>query len=465
MLVIISDLHLTDRSSGDTISAGAFRIFMRSLQRLAEQASYRKHENDEFTPIDACHVVLLGDILDVIRSRLWRDPGADQDPRVRPWSPRDTADQAAAFADRVERITRMILEKNQEALAYLQPTLRIQNADGEAFDIPLKIYYMVGNHDWFYHLKGQRYDAIRHELIQAFGLSQKAEEPFPHTLDESPELKRIFDEHRVYAQHGDVHDPLNYQPGKGRDVASFGDAAVIELLNRFPEDVGAELGELADPALVADLKEIDNVRPSLMIPAWIRTTLAKYPPATRRAVIDIWSRQVRSFLRLPFLREVEYPGPFGRVLLRILLKVSDRLGWMRVLAFIQQGVRKISPFFNLDIDSGFVKHVYKEPAYRNDDGSIDYFIYGHTHNPEVVPVQVLDHPGSRRVRLYFNSGTWRTVHQKAERKGGTDGFARYQVMTYVAFYRDDPVHGHERRGRNYEVWNGQLDHPVDPDDG
>ena len=42
MLVIISDLHLTDGTSGETINAGAFRVFRERLSDLAYDASWRK---------------------------------------------------------------------------------------------------------------------------------------------------------------------------------------------------------------------------------------------------------------------------------------------------------------------------------------------------------------------------------------------------------------------------------------
>jgi len=41
MLVIISDLHLTDGTSGVTIHPGAFAIFAKRLRDLAERASCR----------------------------------------------------------------------------------------------------------------------------------------------------------------------------------------------------------------------------------------------------------------------------------------------------------------------------------------------------------------------------------------------------------------------------------------
>jgi len=79
MLVIISDLHLTDGTSGETIRPGAFRTFRESLRALAYDASWR--DEKKYSPIDGIDLVLLGDILDVIRSTRWCAAGAG----VRPW--------------------------------------------------------------------------------------------------------------------------------------------------------------------------------------------------------------------------------------------------------------------------------------------------------------------------------------------------------------------------------------------
>jgi hypothetical protein len=69
MLVIISDLHLTDGTSGETIKAGAFKTFRESFRDLAYDASWRS--DDKYEPIQCMDLVLLGDILDVIRSTRW----------------------------------------------------------------------------------------------------------------------------------------------------------------------------------------------------------------------------------------------------------------------------------------------------------------------------------------------------------------------------------------------------------
>jgi hypothetical protein len=57
MLVVISDLHLTDGTSGATISPGAFEIFAEQLQDLAESAS--KRVDGSYRPLDRIDVLLL----------------------------------------------------------------------------------------------------------------------------------------------------------------------------------------------------------------------------------------------------------------------------------------------------------------------------------------------------------------------------------------------------------------------
>lgn len=94
MLVIISDLHLTDGTSGETIRAAAFKAFRERFRDLAYDASWRS--DDEYRPLESIDLVLLGDILDVIRSTRWCDAPAD----VRPWGRQDDPRFAAMVINR-----------------------------------------------------------------------------------------------------------------------------------------------------------------------------------------------------------------------------------------------------------------------------------------------------------------------------------------------------------------------------
>jgi hypothetical protein len=59
MLVIASDLHLTDgTSSGETIRSSAFRIFRERLRDLAYDASWRA--DGKYKPIEECHKAEAG---------------------------------------------------------------------------------------------------------------------------------------------------------------------------------------------------------------------------------------------------------------------------------------------------------------------------------------------------------------------------------------------------------------------
>lgn len=109
MLVIVSDLHLTDGTSGTTIDEGAFKIFRERLTDLAWGASTRigKDGNEDYVPIDEVELLLLGDILDVIRSEKWTNSG-----HVHPWTDRSDPN----FAKKVSEITRAILANNHNAL-------------------------------------------------------------------------------------------------------------------------------------------------------------------------------------------------------------------------------------------------------------------------------------------------------------------------------------------------------------
>src|SRR5262249_10559218 len=134
------------------------------------------------------------------------------------------------------------------------------------------IHYLVGNHDWFFHLKDPAFDKVRKMIIEAIGLENPADVPFPHDPFESSAIEKTYRDHRVFARHGDIFDPSNFE--HSRDSSSLGDAIVIELLDRFGVAVRQKLGIRLPDACGIGLKEIDNVRPLSIIPIWVDGLLA-----------------------------------------------------------------------------------------------------------------------------------------------------------------------------------------------
>jgi len=312
------------------------------------------------------------------------------------------------------------------------------------------MYYLVGNHDWFYHLADPAYTDVRRTVVDALGLTNDPAKPFPHDPKELDELAAIYGAHRVFARHGDIFDRLNFEDT--RDASSIGDAVVIELLNRFPLAVGEALGTDLPETCARGLREIDNVRPLLLVPVWVnglvRRTCSK-PIAEK--IKEIWDRLADEFIQLPFVTDRLWTAKlFGSV-----AKLEWALKFSHGVSFgnLSEVASWISTKFASQ-DGPFYPNAFSEPSFKG--GDTEFIIYGHTHHHEIVPLDVT-HNGSRnQTKIYINSGTWRAVHELARFHISEQEFAAYHVTTYLAFFKDD-----ERSGRKFETWSGALD--MSPD--
>lgn len=446
MLVIISDLHLTDGTSGATISPAAFSIFAERLRDLAMNASWRA--DGRYRPVERIDLLLLGDVLDVIRSTRWNSV------RVRPWD--DV--RGNEMAETVGLITADILERNDESLQVLraltrdeairlpvasvagQPALR-----GETLGVPVAVHYLLGNHDWFFHLPGPMYDRIRQMIVQCMGLAHVGHGPFAHDPEESEQIAAVLRAHRVWARHGDIYDPFNFEGD--RNASSLGDALVIELVNRFTADIERTLGEELPAAALAGLREVDNIRPLLLAPVWIDGLLERTCafPAQRKLVKQVWDRLADEFLQLNFVRQRDSWNPADLV---------D--GLQQALMFSRQvslawASRIIEWLHGLACPTGesYYRHALSEREFRNRGAR--HIVYGHTHHEESVPLDTCYTDAGALDQWYFNAGTWRRVYRPTRLAPHEHEFIAADVMTYLAFFQGD-----ERTGRPYETWSGTL---------
>lgn len=447
MLVVISDLHLTDGTSGATISSGAFELFAEQLQDLAEAASQRV--DGAYRPVERIDLLLLGDVLDVIRSTRWLTQKT-----VRPW----TDSNRPEFVDMVTQITTNILRQNAESLDVLrrighENSITLPPADSlgrpaataERLPVQVKIHYLVGNHDWFFRLPGAGYDLLRQSIIRHMGLANRPEQPFPHDPNESGEVLEALRRHKMFARHGDIYDPFNFEGD--RNTSSLGDAIVVELLNRFPTAVEQELGNDLPDATIAGLREIDNVRPLLLVPVWVDGILERTCafPELRKRVKLVWDRLADQFLDNPFVRKRDTWNPNDLVDgLQRVLKFSKRLsvGWAADLLEFINSLRG-------GVGESYSTHALAEQDFRNRRAR--HIVYGHTHYAESVPLDASYAEGFVLNQTYFNSGTWRRLHRQTVLAPQEHEFLPCDTMTYLAFFQGD-----ERRGRPYETWTGTL---------
>src|SRR5512141_540275 len=74
MLVIISDLHLGDGTTANSIPASAFYLFAKRLRQDAHFAAMNYRRNaplGNYQPFEELDVLLRGDILDPLHSTGW----------------------------------------------------------------------------------------------------------------------------------------------------------------------------------------------------------------------------------------------------------------------------------------------------------------------------------------------------------------------------------------------------------
>jgi UDP-2,3-diacylglucosamine pyrophosphatase LpxH len=460
MLVIISDLHLSDGTTGMRTPAGAFELFRARLEEMAYNASQRGDRT--YRPIESLDLLLLGDILDPLSTTRWTDEQKGEPGYARPWSSPDDP----AFVNKVGEITEKILLKNAEGLEILgraaggegislpPPTKdhRADPASRQWLPVRVRVHYMIGNHDWFYHLPSPGLDSIRRRIIQAMGLSNEAS-PFPYLLSESDRLSELLARHGVFARHGDYHDPYNLFQ-KNRDHASLSDAVCVELMKRIGVLIRSEFqGELPDE-FFRDLDEMGSIRPELMTPVWIASLLDRYQatPAQREKIDEIWHELVTQFSRLDFLQELNQPFAFDLVdalqaaLLFARFTSLDRLNdWALAIDQLERqwglGGRH---------NSSYEKYAVQEEAYRSREAR--FIVYGHTHQSAVTALRSTSKNGLPFDQMYLNAGTWLPVHETCATDSNKKGFIFHKAMGYLGIYQGD-----ERRYKAYETWSGTLD--------
>ena len=452
MLVIVSDIHLGDGTTAESISPSAFQLFADRLRETAYFASWRA--DGSYRPIESIDLVLMGDILDPLHSTRWLDTVQGDANYLRPW----VDPNQPGYVAKLREVTEAIFEENKEAIgvlrrcsagevATIQPATRRRRPDRKTKErIPLKVrtHYMVGNHDWYYRLPGQTFDQIRQEMIDAMGL-HNPKTNFPYTMEELPTLKNIFTRYKVYGRHGDCYDKFNYNREKGRNHSALGDVFTMEVLNRFPVEVQKRYGDQLPAGIVDCLRRLTNIRPVLATPLWISGQIKNYAgsAALEEDLKKVWDDICDDFLQSDYVRETDKAFQFDIVdAMELIVKISKRTSFTTInelVIWIHDKLR--------GGERSFANHALREPAFLDD--SARYIVYGHTHNYEIVPLDEDSKPPHSDSQIYFNSGTWHSYYALAIKNPMDQKFVPYQALTYLMFYKDD-----ERNGLHFETWSG-----------
>ena len=447
MLVVFSDIHLWDGTIGLPVKPQTFSLFASRLRELAFHASWRG--DGQYRPVENVDILLLGDILDPLQSMRWHD---ETNGFVRPWS--DVHNPL--FAEKLGEITHAILEHNSQAIEIFKRLARgdaihLPPADGRGkpdlytqrlFAPQVRIHYMVGNHDWYYHVPGPAFDKIRQEIIEAFGLSNSTG-PFPHDPEEAGLLNGVLIDYELVARHGDIFDHFTYNHEFGRDAAALSDIYSSEVIFRFPFEIERQLAGEVPPALLTAVKQITSVRPLLVAPIWLNNQMREMTASLRleNRLKSIWNDVIDEFLKLDAVRD-RTRGLGGGELhaLRLLLMLSQRTS-LQTIRDVVGWLQKNGWGSELSI----ARFAHREKDIM--ENQANYVVYGHTHNHEVVSLDNENPVASAARRVYVNTGTWGAFHEVAAPNYKRTGTGSLNMVTCVAYYKDN-----ERNGRRFEPW-------------
>jgi UDP-2,3-diacylglucosamine pyrophosphatase LpxH len=393
LLIFVSDIHLTDCLHGNAVSKA--EQFARFWERI--QAARGKR------PAELC---VVGDLFDLVRSPTWFHG------RHRPYH--------GATTNGVVKVVETIVDETIKREQGFFDALRAKIASGE-----LVFHYVVGNHDRLLLTA----PAAQQRLASALGLPR---------LELATE--REFPDHGVLAYHGNIGDPINASPDGD---ATIGDAIGSELILKFPRKLRALVG--GDHPGVEQIDDIDDVRPVYAVPAWVRQQSAIRRDLLR-PIGQVWSEVVEEFLANDFVRtwlksqHKTFSLDLGKKL-RLLLELSRN----RVIAHgSDERLTQLYRFFQHSFDGKMQALAATQLQRRR---GLRYVVNGHSHFASMQPLGRIGDAAA----VYFNTGTWRSVHQIGHDLGGRPSFLPYDAMSYLVFFPGD-----DKLGRDYEWWTGAM---------
>lgn len=440
MLVIFSDLHLTDCSTARNPHETAFQLLGDEISASAKAKSAKELE-----------ILMLGDIFDVVRTDYWHRSGIA--PEDRPWGGRLATETAMNPDPNVEKQFEHVLDAvlGQTSSQALIGMLRsLETTTG----LEPHVTYVIGNHDRVLN----NFPGLQARIQGAFAPLNVS---FANVY-ESPD-------YAVRARHGHEWDEnchgwqfyrkvLNRKSRIGRFdpkaylTMAIGEIVTAELMSGLIYYAREALDPVTDKAFLDNLIDVNNLRPMTDVFPWLAwNQQKKYAKACQQAVV----RALDGLLTSSFAKKWDKTK-------RNILVSGDITDYLQTVRdeVQRRGLESVGASVKLLESLGRMKEVVvgkKEPLLEGadeeakglpDDSPIQYIVYGHTHRARQDCFSAgLD----GRVHLYINTGTFLPLIEGAR----DHSFFRSNRMTFVCFYRsDEDTAGRADDGPTMDVWDG-----------
>ena len=442
MLVLVSDLHITDESTANNVNPEAFQLLGTEVLDAAERRGARE-----------IHLVLLGDILDMVRTDHWHRSGIP--PARRPWGgtlDRRTGmnvDREASGAQFHAVLGGILASATAEALRTMLAALA-------AGPVPLRVTYVIGNHERVMWNFPSLQQAVRAAWPQVTGFAASVQSAeygvlarHGHEWDEHSHGWRFRRAVLVPGEEVDRFAPEAYQ------VMAIGEAVTAELMSGL---VYHARTRGAPESLVEQLKDVNNLRPLLDVFGWLEWIGGVRDPEHRKMLHESLRLALDGLLETSLAREWDRLQPdyllSGDLVDRLeqaralLLgpgfeSFRGRVGWLTRL-------QRLMPAL-LPSPEGLLAGARAEAVFQGEPvpGGIQRVIYGHTHRARH---DFFSASPDGTVRMYINTGTFLPLISRA---GDGRSFASALQMSMVYLYRgDEDTQGKRDGSSSLDIWNG-----------
>jgi UDP-2,3-diacylglucosamine pyrophosphatase LpxH len=442
MLVLVSDLHLTDERTARNVNPEAFKLFASEVAATARKRGAKETQ-----------LVLLGDTIDFVRSDHWlRERIA---PEERPWGGElDPETGMNAGSSAIERQFRAILQAifRSPAAQQFMATLAELQLSCPAFTVR----YVIGNHDRVLWNFPTLQDEIRRAIPQITSFTAGVE----------------MEEYQVLARHGHEWD-LNCHGWEFRNkvllprenvgrfsdesyrVMAIGEAVTAELMGGLIYHA-TQLG--VPQPVVEQLKDVNNLRPMLHVFEWLDWIGAPHKREDQKRLYHAMRNALDGLLGTTLAKRWDHL----RTDILLSADLIDRLQQARRLILGPDfgsfrgrvgGLKRLErtfPFLFKEEDV-LREGARSEEVFRStrQGTPIQRVVYGHTHRARHDYFH-----GSQdgTVHMYINTGTYLPLITEAD---DGESFASSIQMVYVYLYRvDEDTETKQPGTTSMDVWTG-----------
>lgn len=468
MLIVISDLHFSDGTAGEhNLPYGAFEdVFLSDVASLAESKKVKK-----------ITLLLLGDIVDLIRSEKW----FTLDIKDRPWgsdglgdvqAPRKNGATELKCLEILGQVKDKDLSNDTPPASLGVDTILKKNwrtfklfRDFKAHikkwikkDIPVEVVYIPGNHDRMCNL----YPSLRDGLKKILGLTVNVD----RTAEGDPWRFRYEfrdEEYGVFARHGHQYDIWNYADTDdltygGHLKVPVGDVLTTEFAVKIPWKLASLKKDypLISDQLIDNVKEIDNIRPLSSVMEWIYYRIKKEDSGQIRKALDRTFKEIiEELLDIELIQKWRSPKTHLDEVLRA--ASSPWLSWVSKGLIDRLDTENLLPILIGRAEGPVPPEkdelavaAYRERVWR-ENKAFQFILYGHTHNPLQLPLDGEDDHET----VYINTGTWRNRIIKTVSLDSVPDFIGFKQMTYSIFYSKDEDKANKKPDTvSFDVWTG-----------